>query len=77
MSNRILATAITAFALALTACGGAEQNNVALENVDELNASEDLNMDMNADLNMDMNATDTNATDMTGNAAADNTTNSY
>lgn len=79
MSKRILATAVTAVALSLTACGGAEENNVAIENVEDLNATEDLNMgmDMNADVNMDMNA-DVNATDnATGNAATDNTTNSY
>jgi hypothetical protein len=76
MSKRILAAAATAVALALTACGGAEQNNVAIENVEDLNATEDLNMDMNADMNMDMNTTDTNAADA-GNDAADNTTNSY
>ena len=79
MSKRILATAVTAVALSLTACGGAEENNVAIENGEDLNATEDLNMgmDMNADVNMDMNA-DVNATDnATGNAATDNTTNSY
>ena len=77
MSKRILATAATAFALALTACGGAEENNVAVENVEDLNAAEDLNMDMNADMNMDLNA-DMNATDnATGNEALDNTANSY
>jgi hypothetical protein len=68
MSKRILAAAATAVALALTACGGAEQNNVAIENVEDLNATEDLNMDMNT--------TDTNAGDV-GNDTADNTTNSY
>jgi hypothetical protein len=79
MSKRILAAAVTAVALSLTACGGAEENNVAIENVEDLNATEDLNMgmDMNADVNMDMNA-DVNATDnATGNEATDNTTNSY
>lgn len=78
MSKRILATALTAVALSLGACGGAEENNMAVENVEDLNATEDLNMDMNmdmnADMNMDMNATD-NAADMTGNEAVDNTTN--
>ena len=77
MSKRILATALTAVALSLGACGGAEENNMAVENVEDLNATEDLNMDMNMDVNMDMNATDNavdNATD-TGNEAVDNTTN--
>jgi hypothetical protein len=79
MSKRILATAITAVALSLGACGREEEANVAVENVEDLNAAEDLNMgmDMNADTNMDMNA-DVNATDnATGNEATDNTTNSY
>lgn len=79
MSKRILATAVAAFALSFTACDRAEENNVAVENVEDLNATDDMNMgmDMNADVNMDMNA-DVNATDnMAGNEAADNTTNSY
>ena len=75
MSKRILATALTAVALSLGACGGAEENNMAVENVEDLNATEDLNMDMNMDMNADMNM-DMNATDnMTGNEAVDNTTN--
>lgn len=79
MTKRILAAAVTAVALSLTACGGAEENNMAVENVEDLNASEDLNMgmEMNADVNMDMNA-DVNATEnATANEATDNTTNSY
>jgi hypothetical protein len=79
MSKRILAIAVTAAALSLTACGGAEENNMAVENVEDLNAGDDFNMgmDMNADMNMDMNVTD-NATDnATGNEALDNTANSY
>ena len=77
MSKRILATAVAAFALSLTACDRADENNVAVENVEDLNVTDDMNMDMNADVNMDMNA-DVNATDnMAGNEAADNTTNSY
>lgn len=80
MTKPILATAATAVALALAACGGAQEDNVAIENVEELNATGDLNMDMdmNADMNFDMNATDMNATDnATGNEALDGTTNSY
>jgi hypothetical protein len=75
MPKRILATAVTAVALSLTACGGAEENNVAVENVEELNAVDDMNMgmDMNADMNTDMNVTD----NATGNEAIDNTANSY
>lgn len=79
MSKRIVATAVAAVALSLTACGGAEENNVAVENIEDLNVTDDMNMgmDMNADMNIDMNA-DMNATDnMTGNEAVDNTTNSY
>ena len=76
MSKLRLTAVLAAAALGLTACGGAEENNMAVENVEDLNASEDLNMgmDMNADMNMDMNVTD-NVTDN----AADNsaTTNSY
>lgn len=79
MSKRILAAAVAAVALSLTACGDAEQNNMAVENVEDLNATDDLNMgmDMNADVNMDMNATDNTTDNMTGNEAVDNTTNSY
>ena len=79
MSKRILATAVAVVALSLTACGGAEENNMAVENVEDLNVTDDMNMgmDMNADLNMDLNATDMNAMDETANAAADNTPNSY
>jgi len=77
MSKRILATAVTAAALALTACGGGAENNVATENVEDLNATEDMNMDLNADVNMDANATDANATDeAAANEAADSTANS-
>ena len=79
MSKRIWATAMAAAALSLAGCDRAEENNVVIENVEDLNTTEDLNMgmdmnaDMNADMNMDMNATD----NATGNAAIDNTTNSY
>jgi hypothetical protein len=80
MSKRIFAAAVAAVALSLTACGGAEEN-VATENVEDLNLAEDVNMgmDMNADMNMDINATDLNAMDnATGNEAVDtNTANSY
>lgn len=79
MSKRIFATAVTAVALSLTACGGAEENNMTVENVEDLNVADDMNMgmDMNADMNMDMNA-DMNATDnATGNEAVDNAANSY
>ena len=79
MSKRIFATAATAVALSLTACGGAEENNMAVENVEDLNAADEMNMgmDMNADMNMDINA-DMNAdSNATGNEALENTANSY
>ena len=80
MSKLRLTAVLAAAALGLTACGGAEENNMAVENVEDLNASGDLNMgmDMNTDMNMDMNATD-NATDNAVDNATDNsaTTNSY
>lgn len=80
MSKRILAAVAAAAALSLTACGDADEDNVAIENVEDLNATDDMNMDMdmNADMNMDMNATDVNAADnATGNAAVDNMSNGY
>ena len=81
MSKRILTGLCAAMALGLAACGGAEENNMVVENVEDLNATEDLNMDMNmdmnADMNMDMNATDNATNNMTGNEAIDNTANSY
>ena len=71
MSKLILTGIVAAAALGLAACDRAEENNVAVENFEDLNATEDLNMDMN----MDMNAADRNAADdTTGNAAVDNTT---
>ena len=79
MSKLILTGLFGAAALGLAACGDTSENNVAIENLEELNATEDMNMDMgNMDMNMDMNA-DTNATDnavdnTTGNEATNNTT---
>ena len=72
MSKPVLTAILAATALGLTACGGAEEDNMAVENVEHLNASEDLNM------GMDMNATD-NVTDNAVDNATDNsaTTNSY
>jgi hypothetical protein len=74
----MILTGLSAFAaLGLTACGEkAEENNLAVENVEDLNATTDLNMDMNA---TDMNATtDMNAANdmnMTGNAMGNESTN--
>ena len=78
MSKLILTGLCAAAALGLAACGETAENNVAVENLEEINTAEDMNMDMgNMDMNMDTNMTD-NATDnMTGNEAVDNTTNSY
>jgi galactitol-specific phosphotransferase system IIB component len=76
MSKMIL-TGLCAFAaLGLAACGEkAEENNMAIENVEELNTTEDMNMDMNA---TDMNATpDMNAANdmiMTANTMGNETT---
>ena len=73
MSKMIL-TGLSAFAaLGLAACGErAEENNMAVENVEDLNATTD--MDMNAtDMNMDMNAA--NDMNMTDNAMGNESTN--
>ena len=76
MSKLILTGLCAAAALGLAACGEkAEENNMAVENVEDLNATSDMNMDMNAtDMNaMDMNATDMNMTDdAMGNEATGN-----
>lgn len=77
MSKLILTGLCAAAALGLAACGETAENNMVVENVEDLNATEDMNMDMgNMDMNMDMNMTD-NAMDTgnaTGNEAMDNTT---
>jgi hypothetical protein len=71
MSKLILTGLCAAAALGLAACGEkAEENNMAVENVEDLNATSDMNMDMNA---TDMNATDMNMTDNSmGNDATSN-----
>lgn len=75
MSKLILTGLCAAAALGLTACGETAENNMAVENIEDLNTTEDMNMDMgNMDMNMDMNATDNAADNMTGNEAVDNTT---
>ena len=66
--NKLIMSALGATAVfGLSACGEkADQNNMAIENFEDLNAGDDMNMDMNAtDMNMgvDMNATDLNAAD--------------
>jgi outer membrane murein-binding lipoprotein Lpp len=78
MSKLILTGLAAAAALGLAACGETREENLATENVEDLNATEDLNMDMdmNTDMNMDTNAADMNAADMNavGNAADGNST---
>ena len=71
MSKLIMTGLCAAAALGLAACGEkAEENNMAVENVEDLNATSDMNMDMNA---TDMNATDMNMTDNSmGNDATSN-----
>ena len=80
MSKLVFTSIMAAAALGLAACGDRDQDNMAVENVEDLNATEDMNMDMNADMNMDMNmgATD-NAMDNAVENTAENsaTTNSY
>lgn len=79
MSKLVFTSIMAAAALGLAACGDRDQDNMAVENVEDLNASEDMNMgmDMNTDMNMDMNATD-NATNAVENATDNSaTTNSY
>ena len=78
MSKLIFTGLCAAAALSLAACGERTENNMATENLEDLNATttEDMNMDMgNMDMNMDMNATD-NATDnATGNETGNEATN--
>lgn len=72
MSKLVFTSIMAAAALGLAACGDRDQDNMAVENVEDLNATEDMNMDMN------MGATD-NAMDNAVENAAENsaTTNSY
>lgn len=82
--SKVILTGLSAIAvLGLAACGDrGEENNLAVENFEDLNATSDLNMDMNA---TDMNAmTDLNTTtdmnaandmNMTGNAMGNESTN--
>lgn len=76
MSKLGLMGILAAAALGLVACGGSDESNMAIENVEDLNATDDMNMgmDMNADMNMDMNATDEVTDNAMDNSA---TTNSY
>ena len=79
MSKLVLASVIAVAALGLAACGSNEEN-VAIENVEDLNATDDMNMsmDMNADMNMDMNMTDNAMDNAVGNATDNSaTTDSY
>ena len=54
MSKLGLTSIMAAAAFSLAACGGGEENNMAVENVEDLNATDDMNMGM--DMNTDMNA---------------------
>ena len=74
MSKMIL-TGLSAFAaLGLAACGErAEENNIAVENVEDLNATTDMNMDMDMNAATDMNAA--NDMNMTDNAMGNESTN--
>lgn len=78
MSKLGLMGIMAAAALGLAACGGGEESNMAIENVEDLNATDDMNMEMNADMNMDMNAMDNVADNAMGNTTNESpTTNSY
>jgi hypothetical protein len=81
MSKLILTGLFGAAVLGLAACGDTSENNVATENLEDLNATEDMNMDMdmdNMDMNMDMNADMNAAANAAANDAVDtNTANSY
>ncbi|MCL6699376.1 circumsporozoite protein [Sphingomonas sp. NSE70-1] len=80
MSKLVLTSIMAAAALGLAACGDRDQENMAVENVEDLNATEDMNMgmDMNTDMNMDMNMTDNSMDNAAGNAVDNSaTTNSY
>lgn len=78
MSKLMMVTALTAAAFSVAACGRAEENNMAVENIEDLNATEDMNMDIgNMDMNMDMNATDNAIENTTANESTDNSANSY
>jgi hypothetical protein len=79
MQKLILTGLFGAATLGLAACGDGREENVAIENVEELNTTDDMNMSMdNMDMNMDMNATDNGMSNATDNAAGNDTTgNSY
>ena len=40
MSKLIMVTALTAAAFSVAACGRAEENNMAVENIEDLNATD-------------------------------------
>jgi hypothetical protein len=76
MSKLILTGLCAAAALGLAACGGNKEENMAVENMEDLNAATEdtANMDMNMDMNMDVNAT-ANTTDGTETTAGNEATN--
>jgi hypothetical protein len=80
MSKLVLTSMIAAAALGLAACGDRDETNMAVENVEDLNATDDMNMGMDIDMNADMNmGVADNAMDNVAENAAENsaTTNSY
>jgi len=74
MSKLILTGMCALAALGLAACGSKEENNVAVENMEDLNATseEAANMDMNMDMNATENATENATSTETGNEATNN-----
>lgn len=74
MSKLILTGMCAVAALGLAACGSKEENNMAVENMEDLNATseEAANMDMNMDMNATENATENATSTETGNEATNN-----
>ena len=73
MSKLILTGLFAAAALGLAGCKGAEENNVATENLEEFNTTEETaNLDMNMDVNATESATENATGAETGNEATNN-----
>ena len=73
MSKLILTSLCAVAALGLAACGGNKEENMAVENMEDLNAATEdtANMDMNMDVNATANATEGTET-TAGNEATNN-----
>lgn len=73
MSKLILTSLCAVAALGLAACGGNKEENMAVENMEDLNAATEdtANMDMNMDMNATANATEGTET-TAGNEATNN-----